>query len=85
MVSKLTKNPEKRRTGMAVTGPTKVATCWRPNLHQHTPDPDLTVCMQVWTCSEVEAAPISRPRLWATREVRIPKERKRKKRPASGG
>lgn len=26
MVSKLTKNPEKRRTGMAVTGPTKVAT-----------------------------------------------------------
>lgn len=28
MVSKLTKNPEKRRTGMAVTGPTKVAT-WK--------------------------------------------------------
>lgn len=27
MVSKLTKNPENRRTGMAVTGPTKVATC----------------------------------------------------------
>lgn len=26
MVSKLTKNPEKRSTGMAVTGPTKVAT-----------------------------------------------------------
>lgn len=28
MVSKLTKNPEKRRTGMAVTGPTNVAT-WK--------------------------------------------------------
>lgn len=27
MVSKLTKNPENRSTGMAVTGPTKVATC----------------------------------------------------------
>lgn len=27
MVSKLTKKPEKRSTGMAVTGPTKVATC----------------------------------------------------------
>lgn len=26
MVSKLTKNPEKSRTGMAVTGPTNVAT-----------------------------------------------------------
>jgi len=26
MVSKLTKNPEKSNTGMAVTGPTKVAT-----------------------------------------------------------
>lgn len=26
MVSKLTKNPENRSTGMAVTGPTKVAT-----------------------------------------------------------
>lgn len=37
------------------------------------------------TCSEVEAAPIKRPRLWATREVRTPKDRKRKKRPASGG
>lgn len=28
MVSKLTKNPEKRRTGIAVTGPTNVAT-WK--------------------------------------------------------
>lgn len=37
------------------------------------------------TCSEVEAAPIRRPRLWATREVRTPKDRKRKNRTASGG
>lgn len=33
MVSKLTKNPENKRTGMAVTGPTNVAT-WRGNKHK---------------------------------------------------
>lgn len=37
------------------------------------------------TCREVEAAPISRPRLCATRDVRTPRDRKRKKRAASGG
>ena len=48
MVSKLTKKPEKSSTGMAVTGPTKVA-----------------------TCREVEAAPMSRPKDWATRAVEV--------------
>lgn len=32
MVLKLTKNPENSRTGMAVTGPTNVATC---RTHRH--------------------------------------------------
>ncbi len=35
MVSKLTKKPENSSTGMAVTGPTKVATCQRNTILHH--------------------------------------------------
>ncbi len=35
MVSKLTKKPENSSTGMAVTGPTNVATCQRNTILHH--------------------------------------------------
>lgn len=61
-------------TQVSVWGHTQVSVCKVTQVRSVEP-----------TCSEVEAAPISRPRLWATREVRTPRDRKRKKRPASGG
>lgn len=70
---KLTKKPEKSRTGMAVTGPTKVAT-WgaqppergSPNLllgpPRHLPLQPGYLRAPLLTCSEVEAAPMRSPR-----------------------
>lgn len=97
MVSKLTKKPENSSTGMAVTGPTKVATCQRnTKLHHYINirqnmhfllmaskfiDNDI----EVFTCNEVDAAPINSPSDCATSDVSVPKARKSMKRTASEG
>lgn len=95
---KLTKKPEKSRTGMAVTGPTKVATYGAEAVGCHIPvcgprhspsvilwDPHRPHHGQSLTCREVEAAPMRSPRDWATRAVAVARAEKRRKRVASGG
>lgn len=94
MVLKLTKKPENKRTGMAVTGPTKVAT-WKRGERVSKGDHSSThplmapmrshLCDNFPTCRELEAAPINSPKDWATKAVAMDKAEKSRKRLVSAG